>query len=179
MRWEREGGNFRAARACCFQSSVSRNCRFVRQLLGLSANTLTHPITTFYYIVQFHWICPSIRDVDSHHSVSHGSRVNLVQRPPPALPRCGRVIPWLTKDVPNHIQYQVRSPRLKGLEPIIWAVLGLPAKARRWYLFQCTVVGRQGFEPWTLGLKVRCSDQTELPAREGEDGVERLPVAGL
>ena len=36
------------------------------------------------------------------------------------------------------------SPQLhlKGLEPIIWAVLGLPAKARRWYLFQCTVVGR-------------------------------------
>ena len=26
-------------------------------------------------------------------------------------------------------------------------------------------MGRQGFEPWTLGLKVRCSDQTELPAR--------------
>ena len=26
-------------------------------------------------------------------------------------------------------------------------------------------VSRQGFEPWTLGLKVRCSDQTELPAR--------------
>ena len=26
-------------------------------------------------------------------------------------------------------------------------------------------VGRLGFEPRTLGLKVRCSDQTELPAR--------------
>ena len=26
-------------------------------------------------------------------------------------------------------------------------------------------VGRQGFEPWTLGLKVRCSNQAELPAR--------------
>ena len=34
----------------------------------------------------------------------------------------------------------VKKARLKGLEPIIWAVLGLPAKARRWYLFQCTVV---------------------------------------
>ena len=34
------------------------------------------------------------------------------------------------------------------------------------------VVGRQGFEPWTLGLKVRCSDQTELPAR-GQAGVIR------
>ena len=27
------------------------------------------------------------------------------------------------------------------------------------------MVGRLGFEPRTLGLKVRCSDQTELPAR--------------
>ena len=27
------------------------------------------------------------------------------------------------------------------------------------------MVGRRGFEPWTLGLKVRCSDQAELPAR--------------
>ena len=26
-------------------------------------------------------------------------------------------------------------------------------------------VSRQGFEPWTLGLKVRCSGQTELPAQ--------------
>ena len=26
------------------------------------------------------------------------------------------------------------------------------------------VVGRQGFEPWTPGLKVRCSNQTELTA---------------
>ena len=26
-------------------------------------------------------------------------------------------------------------------------------------------VSRLGFEPRTLGLKVRCSDQTELPAR--------------
>ena len=52
--------------------------------------------SSYYYIVQFHWICPSIRDVDSHHSVSQGSRANRVQRPPPAPPRCGRVIPWLT-----------------------------------------------------------------------------------
>jgi hypothetical protein len=29
----------------------------------------------------------------------------------------------------------------------------------------CVGVGRQGFEPWTLGLKVRCSNQAELPAR--------------
>ena len=27
------------------------------------------------------------------------------------------------------------------------------------------MVGRLGFEPRTLGLKVRCSDQAELPAR--------------
>ena len=27
-----------------------------------------------------------------------------------------------------------------------------------------SVVGRQGFEPWTPGLKVRCSDQAELTA---------------
>ena len=28
-----------------------------------------------------------------------------------------------------------------------------------------TMIGRQGFEPWTPGLKVRCSDQTELTAQ--------------
>ena len=67
--------------------------------------------------------------------------------------------------------------RLKGFEPIIWAVLGLPAKARRWYLFQCTVVGRLGFEPRTLGLKVRCSDQTELPARGPYFLLSRLGAA--
>ena len=38
------------------------------------------------------------------------------------------------------------------LEPIIRAVLGLPAKARRWYLFQCTVVGQRGLEPRTSVL---------------------------
>ena len=31
-------------------------------------------------------------------------------------------------------------------------------------------VSRQGFEPWTLGLKVRCSDQTELPALSTASG---------
>ena len=35
------------------------------------------------------------------------------------------------------------------------------------------VVSRLGFEPRTLGLKVRCSDQTELPARRDlGDGCE-------
>ena len=29
---------------------------------------------------------------------------------------------------------------------------------------QTEKVGRQGFEPWTPGLKVRCSDQAELTA---------------
>ena len=37
--------------------------------------------------------------------------------------------------------------------------------SRRWFCLSSSLVGRQGFEPWTLGLKVRCSDQTELPAR--------------
>ena len=40
---------------------------------------------------------------------------------------------------------------------------GLPSRTRR-INRSPTRVGRQGFEPWTLGLKVRCSDQTELPA---------------
>ena len=37
------------------------------------------------------------------------------------------------KDVPNHIQYQVRSPHLRRLEPIIQAEAGAPATSRRWY----------------------------------------------
>ena len=78
---------------------VVSNPRFLATA-GSFANCLDFPrilSLILYYIVQFHWICPSIRDVDSHHSVSHGSRANRVQRPPPAPPRCGRVIPWLTK----------------------------------------------------------------------------------
>ena len=40
-------------------------------------------------------------------------------------------------------------------------------------------VGRLGFEPRTLGLKVRCSDQTELPARRGMPvSRARLRLAG-
>ena len=42
---------------------------------------------------------------------------------------------------PRHFFTEPRDGRLKGLEPIIRAVPGLQAKARRWYLFQCTVVG--------------------------------------
>ena len=78
---------------------VVSNPRFLATA-GSFANCLDFPrilSLILDYIVQFHWICPSIRDVDSHHSVSHGSRANRVQRPPPAPPRCGRVIPWLTK----------------------------------------------------------------------------------
>ena len=78
---------------------VVSNPRFLATA-GSFANCLDFPrilSLILYYIVQFHWICPSIRDVDSHHSVSHGSRANRVQRPPPAPPRCGHVIPWLTK----------------------------------------------------------------------------------
>ena len=43
--------------------------------------------------------------------------------------------------IPRHFFTEPRDGRLKGLEPIIRAVPGLQAKARRWYLFQCTVVG--------------------------------------
>ena len=32
--------------------------------------------------------------------------------------------------------------------------------------YRQTLVGRLGFEPRTLGLKVRCSDRTELPAHK-------------
>ena len=42
------------------------------------------------------------------------------------------------------------------------------------------MVGRQGFEPWTLGLKVRCSNQAELPARAaGIVGAARLDSPNL
>ena len=41
---------------------------------------------------------------------------------------------------------------------------GASRKPRNAFIVGRRVVGRQGFEPWTLGLKVRCSDQTELPA---------------
>ena len=36
-------------------------------------------------------------------------------------------------------------------------------------LWGVALVGRLGFEPRTLGLKVRCSDQAELPARGRTD----------
>ena len=36
------------------------------------------------------------------------------------------------------------------------------------------VVGRQGFEPWTPGLKVRCSDQAELTALNEKHPIVRL-----
>ena len=38
------------------------------------------------------------------------------------------------------------------------------------------MVSRLGFEPRTLGLKVRCTDQTELPAQDGGDAVARGQV---
>ena len=71
--------------------------------------------SSHYYIVPFHWISPSIRDVDSHHSVSHGSRANRVQRPPPLLDAAASFCGSL-KDVLNHIQYRVRSPHRPRLE---------------------------------------------------------------
>ena len=40
-----------------------------------------------------------------------------------------------------------------------------PATIQRRFCLPYTLVGRLGFEPRTLGLKVRCSDQTELPAQ--------------
>ena len=94
----------------------------------LSSDTSTEPVRVGY---------PAFRDQGraGHRQTSHPCHlhramlVDVAQQPTPPVPL-------------------VRA-RLKGLEPIIWAVLGLQATSRRWYLFQCTVVDRMGIEPVT------------------------------
>ena len=66
--------------------------------------------------MQLHWTCPSIRDVDSHHSVSHSSHASRVHRPRPPLLNVAASFRGSLADVPNHTQYQVRSPHKTRLE---------------------------------------------------------------
>ncbi len=111
MRWER---------GCQLQSSA---CLLV-PILGISQLPVRSPTawtfreyshSSYNYIAQLHWICPSIRDVDFHHLVSHGSCAKRVQRPTPLLGAAASFRGSLT-DVPNHFQYQVRSPHLRRFE---------------------------------------------------------------